>query len=372
MNMPNIEVNAKSIYVHIPFCGFICSYCDFCKVYYGRSLAAHYIIKLREEFRSLNYEGVFDTIYIGGGTPSILIPSQLKFVLKMFEGHIGPNTEFTVECNPETTNEEKLEIMHKYGVNRISLGVQTTDKFMLNNVLNRFHLFLDVKQVIKKARKIGFQNINVDLMYALPHTDLEYLNRDIQRFINLNVEHISTYCLTVQDHTMMHNLGLEDMNEDIQREMYDFISKELCNNGFIRYEVSNFAKPGYESKHNLVYWNNKQYYGIGTGAAGFLGNVRFSHEKTATKYIQNSGHIEEEIVDHKSNINYFLMLNLRKKEGFLIDDLKGICSKDEFGQILEAINKQVQENLLFMTDDRIYVNEKEMFILDFILRDLFI
>ncbi len=277
--------SVHSVYIHIPFCDKICSYCDFIKVFYNEKYIEEYLLALEEEINN-NYNGEkIETIYIGGGTPTSLKISELKKlfnILKIFK--LNDNYEFTVECNIESLTKEKLDLLKKNNVNRLSIGIQTFNEKNLK-YLNRFHTKEEVFAKIKYAKDIGFNNINIDLIYALKNETLDDLKKDIDLFLELDINHISTYSLIIEPHTKLYIYNENNIDDDLDYEMYKYICKKLKENNFIHYEISNFSKRGFESKHNLTYWNNLQYYGFGLGASGFINNIRYTNTKNMNKYL---------------------------------------------------------------------------------------
>jgi oxygen-independent coproporphyrinogen III oxidase len=303
-----------SIYIHIPFCHTICSYCDFCKMHYHKEWADQYLEELKKEVISKYKQEQVSTIYIGGGTPSVLDLEQLNYlmdILNLFNK--SSDCEITFECNIENINKEKLSVIKKQ-VNRLSIGVQTFNDQLLS-FLNRKHNNEMVKQVIKDAKDLGYTNISVDLIYAIPNETLEDLKSDLNHFFELDINHISTYSLIIEPNTKLYIDHINNIDEDLDYDMYQEIINSLNNNGFIHYETSNFAKPGYESKHNLVYWNNEQYYGFGLGASGYLNDIRYTNTRSINKYLQGNYLLEEETLSLKSKMQYEMILGLRKIEG---------------------------------------------------------
>ena len=217
----------KSVYIHIPFCNEICSYCDFCKVYYNKNFVKKYLVSLEKEIKS-KYKGEeIHTLYIGGGTPSVLSIEELKILFNIINKlNLSKKVEFTFECNIESTNYEKLKYLYDNGVNRLSFGVQTFNRKYLK-FLNRNHTSDQVKKIIKEAKQIGFININVDLMYAFPNETLEELKKDIDELLKLNIPHISTYSLIIEEHTKLFIDGVKNISQDLDRNMYDLICKKL-------------------------------------------------------------------------------------------------------------------------------------------------
>ena len=249
----------KSCYIHIPFCDKICSYCDFCKMFKIDRFVDIYLDALEREIKSIYKGEVLDTIYIGGGTPSSLDIIQLKRLFEILSIlNKSNNCEYTIENNFESIDKEKLELYKEFGINRLSFGIETISKEGLN-LLER-DLDLDkVVDTIKVCRELGFNNINVDLMYALPNETIKDLEKDLEFIYSLDVEHISTYSLIIEDHTKLKINNIKNISEDLDYEMYKYICESMKSNKYKHYEISNFCKDGYESHHNTCYWDNNYY-----------------------------------------------------------------------------------------------------------------
>lgn len=305
----------KSVYIHIPFCANICSYCDFAKMYYNDSLASKYLDALEKEIKN-NYQGeMIETLYIGGGTPSALSYSNLKRlfqIIKIFK--LSRDIEFSMEVNPENIDEEKLILMKENSVNRISIGIESTDDKILT-FLNRNHNFEMVKEKIELMHKLGFTNINVDLIYAVPNQTIKMLEKDLDLVTKLPITHISLYSLMINSHTKLDIDNVSNISEDLDYEMYNFIRKYLKQKGFNHYEISNFGKDGYESRHNLVYWHNEHYYGFGLGASGYINNIRYENTKSISKYLEGNYLLSEECLTKEDEISYELILGFRLING---------------------------------------------------------
>ena len=245
----------KSLYLHIPFCMQICSYCDFCKMFYNEKMVNDYLEELEKEIE-INYQkDTLRTIYIGGGTPSSLKSYQLDKLFSMTNKfNIENNYEFTFECNISDINIELLDKLKQNKVNRISIGIETiNDKFY--ELINRYNNKEDIEEKIKLVKKY-FTNINIDLMYGFPNETKEDLEKDLEFFKELDVPHISIYSLILEENTKLYINKTKPLNEELEEAMYYYIIDYLRNLGFDHYEISNFSKPGYESIHNLTYWNN--------------------------------------------------------------------------------------------------------------------
>ena len=306
---------ASAVYIHIPFCHKICSYCDFPKVFYNDDWSSKYLEVLALEIDNRYRGEEVKTIYIGGGTPSVLGMKELKklfAIVKRFKR--SKDCEITFEINFDSIDEDKLVFLKKQGVNRLSFGIETTNKNH-QRLLNRIEDLEGEKEIIKSARNLGFNNINVDLIYALPDETLKELKEDLRYIISLDVDHISTYSLIIEEHTMLYIDGYTNISEELDLEMYEYICRELKKNGFGHYEISNFAKEGHESKHNLVYWNNEEYYGFGLGSASYLDNKRFVNTKSFTKYLAGEFILSEEVLSLDDKLEYEVLLSLRKTTG---------------------------------------------------------
>ena len=349
----------KSVYIHIPFCSNICSYCDFPKRFYDKNLVDKYLDSLKKEIE-LNYKGeLLDTLYIGGGTPSCLSINELT---KLFEicsiFKLSSNYEFTFECNPENINEDKLQLLKDNKVNRLSIGIESTNDYILK-YLNRNYTYKEVKDKVLLSSKY-FDNINVDLMYAIKNESLETLNNDIDNILELPITHISTYSLIIEPHTVLYNNKTKSISEDLDYEMYKTICQRLKEKGFNHYEISNFSNNNYFSKHNINYWNNNQYYGFGCGSSGYIENIRYTNTYSIKDYISDNKRIEEENITNKSRISYALILGFRLISGINIKEFntKYECDILSLYNIKELIENNllcVKNNYIFIPYDKIYI-----------------
>lgn len=347
-----------SIYIHIPFCNGICSYCDFCKIFYNKKYIGRYLDNLEKEIKS-RYQGeIVRTIFIGGGTPTSLDEEELTRlfeIIKIFKtaGHI----EYTIECNVETITEDKLKIMKKYGLNRISIGVESFNDDIIK-LLGRRHNKQMVLDKIKLVKKY-FNNINIDLIYAA-YNDIKILKEDISTFLTLDIPHISAYSLIIEDHTKLKVAGFQNIDEDLDYKMYNYIESTLEQNGYIHYEISNYAKKGYESKHNLVYWNNEEYYGFGLSSSSFLNNERIVNTKNLTKYLEGKYLGEINYEDKEIQMENEIMLGLRKLSGLNLTTFK-----NKFKVNMEEvynIKDLITSGYLIKEDNYLKINKKYMYI----------
>ena len=358
-----------AIYIHIPFCQHICDYCDFPKLQYFRLFGEKYLSSLKKEMESYNISDTIKTIYVGGGTPTALDDDLFLELLKIIKPYTPKIEEYTFEANPESLSKEKLELMKEYGVNRISIGVQTTNDEVLRKI-GRKHTFDDVKTAISLARKVGFDNLNVDLIIGLPGVQKEQFKEDLANVVALGADHISCYSLTVHPNTMFFIKGISEPKEELSRELYDHAEEFLKKNGFIHYEISNWAKPGKESKHNLTYWKDEHYYGFGMGASGYLEDVRYTNTKSINKYNAGEYRDEEEQVFKDDDKLYYLMLNLRTNRGIEFADYHFRFKTDFLAEHKETISRLVNQGLLVLTEDRIYPTYDGMMVLDQLIMEL--
>ena len=321
------------IYIHIPFCKKKCCYCDFVSYSNKKDLIFKYIECLSKEIESINFENYnITTIYIGGGTPSYIESIYIeKIINKLKEKLINNKTEFenieiTIEINPGTVNKEKINSYKKVGINRVSLGLQSTNNSILKQ-LGRIHTyeeFLDAYNIVKKA---GYNNINVDLMIGIPNQTITEIKESLEKIIKLNPTHISVYSLIVEDGTCMSeyikNKILKLPDEELERQMYWYVKNTLELNGYTHYEISNFARSGFESKHNLNCWEQKEYIGLGAAAHSYLNNKRYSNLENLEEYIIDFNKKQiQETQDIEAKKKEYMLLGLRKIQGVSIQKFK--------------------------------------------------
>ncbi len=360
----------KALYIHIPFCEHLCDYCDFTKVQYFSLFAEKYLDELQKELDSYQIpKDVLETVYIGGGTPTSLEDDLFLKLLLMVEPYLKNVKEYTVEANPESLSLNKLKMMKEHGVNRISLGVETTSDEILKNI-NRHHTFLDVKNAVRNAKNSGFDNLNVDLILGLPGSSIEQIKLDLDNLTALDVQHISCYSLTVHPNTVFYLKGIKEPIPDDSRSYYDFVNDFLLNKGFIHYEVSNWCKEGYQSKHNLVYWKNERYYGLGLGASGYVNNVRYVNTKSINIYLKGLHIYGSETLDENDEMEYQIMLNLRTMYGIDLLDFKKRFGVDIYAQNKKDIDEFISNGLLKIDNNRLIATYEGMMVLDQIILKL--
>lgn len=354
---------AKAIYIHIPFCKSICSYCDFCKFLYNEKWVGAYLTALKREIKDRYMDDDITTIYIGGGTPSALSCDEIKRLMEIISVFKTENLkEFTFECNLSDINKELLLLLKYYKVNRLSIGIESFNKKNLE-FMERSADYKDALEKIKLCQEYGFNNINIDLMYAIPGETLKDLKKDLDLFMNLNPTHISTYSLIIEEHTKLDNINAQVIAEELDYEMFKLIEKRLKNAH--HYEVSNFAIKGYESIHNLVYWNNEEYYGFGLGAAGYIDDIRYENTKNLKEYLLGNYVKSKEILGKKEKMDYEIMLGLRKLDGINIKEFK-----EKYGEDIETVYNLAplyKNKDLIKKKGYIYINPSKIYIMNEIL-----
>lgn len=357
----------SSVYLHIPFCKSICSYCDFCKMLYDERNVFLYLEALKKEVLTFYRGEKLKTIYIGGGTPSCLSLPALEFlfsIVSLFSFHT--DIEFTFECNIEQLTEELLEFLFVHGVNRLSIGVQTGHPKFLK-FLNRFHDKEMVKKRILLAKEVGFSNINVDLMYAYPGQTLEDLKEDLEFLVQLYVPHISTYSLMISPHTKLYIDGVEPILEELDADMYDLVCSTLKQYGYIHYEVSNFGHVGYSSIHNQMYWNNEYYYGFGLGASGYAPLVRYENTRSLNHYITGKYRLEEHVVSKAEQMENEFILGFRKVSGISIHGFFEKYGIDVYD--LSVVKKMMKKGFLIERDGYLFIPDRYFYLSNMILRE---
>lgn len=350
----------RSVYIHIPFCNSICSYCDFCKFLNNESWASQYLDTLEKEINQYYEDDIINTIYIGGGTPSALSLRNLEKLFKILEiFKKDENCEFTFECNVNDITDELLSILKTKKVNRISIGVESFNKYNLK-FLNRKHDKKSIFKNVELCKKYGFDNINVDLIYALPIENMSILKKDISSILKLDVDHISTYSLIIEEHTALYNKKIKSINEELDFKMYKYICQKLKRKNYSHYEVSNFARNGKTSRHNLTYWNNEEYYGFGLGSHGYINNMRYENTRSYNKYIKGEYRLDEFLVSTREEMENEVILGLRKLQGISIEKFKEKFDEDIFKifKFDDAIDKKCiinKNGYLYIPEEKIYI-----------------
>ena len=367
-----MQKKPTSAYVHIPFCTQICYYCDFSKVFIKNQPVDSYLEHLLQEFHSYDIQKL-RTLYIGGGTPTALSAPQLEVLLDGLTKNLDLSVleELTIEANPGDLDEDKIAVLKNSAVNRVSLGVQTFDDKMLKKI-GRSHLEKDIYENIDRLKLAGFDNISIDLIYALPGQTMDQVKDNVAKAIALDIPHMSLYSLILENHTVFMNRmrrgKLPLPKEELEAEMFEYIIAELERSGFEHYEISNFSKPGFESRHNLMYWDNAEYYGIGAGASGYVNGVRYKNHGPIRHYLkaveEGNARINEEHLSLREQMEEEMFLGLRKKSGVSMkrfEEKFGTSFDNLYGQVVRDLCHQ---GLLQVEGQQIRMTKKGLFLGD--------
>ena len=377
-----MEEKEIGLYVHIPFCKSKCLYCDFVSFANKNNMVERYIecvkkeiIQYATENKTMSEHGlepkfIVKTIYIGGGTPSYIDEDYIVQIMETIKHNfeVKEDAEITIEVNPGTASKDKLEAYKKCGINRLSIGLQSTQNKILKNI-GRIHTYEEFIITYAHAREAKFKNINVDLMINLPGQTLEDVKDSIKRIINLKPEHISVYSLIVEDNTPIKTLlemhCLELASDEVERQMYWYVKETLEKHKYHQYEISNFAKEGHESKHNMDCWNQKEYIGVGLNASSFLDNKRYSNISALEQYItnieqneMNKNLILEETLNEESKMNEYMMLGLRKIAGVNIQGFKNTFNVNPIVRFCKPLEKLTKEGLVQIDENSIKLTNK--------------
>lgn len=359
------------LYIHVPFCAQKCYYCDFNSYKINSNQKKEYLINIEREMKFYKEEfkdKCFDTIFFGGGTPSILTVDELQELVNNINENfnIKKDAEITIECNPGTINREKLEAMKKMGINRLSIGLQATQNYHLKSI-GRIHTYEEFEKNYYDALNIGFENINIDLMYALPNQKTQEWKDTLDKIIKLNPSHISAYSLILEEGTklydMYQNKEFELLDEDTDINMYNYTIDTLKRHGYNQYEISNYSKEDLECKHNIIYWKCDNYLGLGPGASGFIGDTRYSNIEDICEYnkciMQNIRPVSEEIeLTKKDKIEEFIFMGLRMNEGINVDIFKERFDTDFYDIYQEVMDKLIKTELVRFDGKNISLTQK--------------
>ncbi len=355
-----------SIYIHIPFCQAKCAYCDFLSAPSSEYEQEQYLRLLMQEtvekISKIKTSYQLYSIFIGGGTPSIVSEKLLSKIIRyiLSEMEVVEHCEVTIECNPGTITKEKLLEYKDCGINRLSIGLQSTQDKLLKE-LGRIHSYQDFLSTYQLTREVGFDNISIDLMFALPGQTLQDYIQSLHQVAALEPEHISAYSLIVEEGTAFYHRDLDLPSEEIEREMFVQTKEILENYGYYRYEISNYSKLEKESKHNLVYWERGNYLGLGLGASSMIENLRYKNADSFLEYEAKMFElVEEEKLSIEEQMAEFMILGLRKTKGVSRKEFFDLYNKEVEEVFLKEIKKHREETLLACTEDYIYLTEKGM------------
>ena len=400
-----MENRELGIYIHIPFCQYKCDYCDFISFSNKQDFIENYVEAVKKEInnyfrdKTLLETYTVTTIYIGGGTPSYIDSKYICEIMEVLEKNLKQNKvkfedmEITIEVNPGTVNKEKLEQYKKAKINRLSIGLQSTNNKILKEI-GRIHTYEQFLETYQMAKQVGFDNINVDLMIGLPNQTIEDIKGSLKEIVQLHPTHISVYSLIIEEGTVIakkiENHQLQEMDEELERNMYWYVKNTLELNGYTHYEISNFAKEGKESKHNLNCWRQKEYIGIGLAAHSYLNYVRYTNTSEMNQYITRMIHLNRQIVndilelsnhkektsleEHEKNIETvyeieevqdvedrkkeYMLLGLRTIEGVSISKFKEKYIDNPIFLYRKELEKLVEEKLVMIDGDDIRLTNK--------------
>lgn len=365
----------EAAYFHIPFCVNICHYCDFNKVFLKGQPVDEYLSYMEKEMKNTIAQTPFtkmETIFVGGGTPTALNPQQLQRFLQSVNHHFSsPHlTEYTVEANPEQTDREKLEVMKALGVNRLSIGVQAFQEQLLKE-LGRTHVKSDVIETVAQAKEVGIDNLSLDIMFSLPHQTVDMLKETLDIAFSLDVPHFSAYSLQLEKKTVFYNRSMKGElllpEEEEEARMYEVLMEEMDKHGYHQYEISNFAKKGYESKHNLQYWENNEYYGIGAGAHSYVQGARKANAGPLKKYmalIDETGfpYVHDQTLTIGEKMEEELFMGLRKMEGVSDSRFQQRYGQSMFTVFGSQIERLLDKGLLKKAGDTISLTKNGTFL----------
>ena len=362
------------IYIHIPFCKKKCDYCDFVSYSDKEDCIEQYIGVLKKEIKcefkkilKSNIEYKVTTIYIGGGTPSYIDSKYIIEILNEIKNNLNGfiflsnSIEITIEVNPGTVSREKLEDYKKAGINRISIGLQETNNKLLK-LIGRIHTYEEFLNIYKMAREVGFKNINIDLMIGLPKQSIQNIKESLEKIIKLNPEHISVYSLILEEGTKLYNKNknreIEMPGEELERNMYWYVKNTLENAGYVHYEISNYAKPGYESKHNTNCWEQKEYIGFGLAAHSYINKMRYSNDQKGSDPFWPFEKIIHENQTEEDEQKEYMLLGLRKINGVSIQKFKNKFGENPIFIFKTELEKLVKEELIIIDGDEIKLTNK--------------
>lgn len=353
----------RGLYIHIPFCKQICSYCDFPKMVAKEDKYSIYLDAIEKELKSKESDlSNIDTVYIGGGTPNIFNNQLLKRLLSLLHPYLKNSKENTIECNPDLITNEQAILFKTYNINRVSMGVETVNSSLLS-ILGRKHTKDDVINAIKILKMNGINNINLDFIFGLPYEKVEDLKEDLDFYFSLKLPHASFYSLILEEKTILsYKLDRKEItlpDDDLVASMYDLINQKMKENGYSHYEISNYAKKGYESSHNLLYWNQDEYVSVGMGAAGYVNDYRYTNYKTLKNYLEKRE--EERIyISFEEKKKEYCLLGLRKLSGVSISGYYKKFNSQLFDDF--DLSSHLSSGLLKIEGDSLFIPENKIFL----------
>ena len=358
----------KSCYVHVPFCKSICGYCDFQRAGYSEILCDQWLDALEREIQSRCIPCDLKTMYLGGGTPSCLSISQLKRLFELLSPYTAEAEEYTMEMNPESCSDEVVSLAVSYGVNRVSLGVQSFDDSLLK-MMNRHHDEKMIENAIACLHAHGIHHISVDAMYSLPNQTMEMWKDTLKKCTELDITHLSMYSLTIEPGSAFAKRGLKPLDSDTEADMYEWAIAFLEDKGFHQYEISSFCKSGYESKHNLAYWHYDDFIGLGLGASGKENHKRYDHPSGFQNYLSDPLKLEWIDLTLEDEMFEMLMMGLRMKEGMQLSEFKQRFSVSFEEMYAVPLQKCLDLNWLVLSEGKIKATERGFEILNTVLEE---
>ncbi|MBS1258409.1 MAG: Heme chaperone HemW [Candidatus Scalindua arabica] len=375
----NIQRHIPSLYIHIPFCASKCIYCDFNSIVMKSQIVDEYLSAIENELQAINGKYSFTTVYIGGGTPTVLNEIQLGKLLNIISKYVDVANlnEYTIEVNPGTLSDEKILALKESCIDRISIGIQSfNDKYL--KLLGRIHTAQEAKDAFFSLREKGFENISIDLIYGYPTQALSEWRTDLRECLVLDPEHISAYCLTYEQGTplvgMTDSGKLKKLSEEEELDMYEHTNDFLGNKGYRHYEISNFAKPGKECQHNTVYWENREYIGIGTGAFSYINGERYCNIKNVEEYIsavelKKSLICFSEKLPQEKRASEILIMALRMTSGISKNEFFNRSGYDLTELFGTQLNILTQAGLINFDDERIKLTRKGLSVADSVMME---
>lgn len=359
----------KACYLHVPFCQEICAYCDFTRCRYHHGLVERWLDRMKQEIKKTLKPGILKTIYIGGGTPSALSKQQLEALFIALSPYTSEIEEYTMEANVESLGIDKIQLCKQYGINRISLGVQSLQPDILSYI-HRHHNINDIKQCLVHLQEVGITNISVDMIYGLPNQTLSMWREDLSKLVHeFAITHISLYALTIEDHSEFGRNRVQPCDPDLEADMYENAVHYLSQTGFPRYEISNFAKVGYESKHNLMYWDYEDFYGIGMGASGKRHHTRYDNTKNMEIYFQKGADSDIIQLNKEDEMFEMIMMSLRLERGLCIQHFYEVFYENVFMKFRHQIEKNIQNQMLILENGFLKATPKGFLLLNDLLID---
>lgn len=354
---------ANYLYLHVPFCRKICSYCDFNRVIYQDNLIDKWLLKIHDDLNGQVKNKKLKTIYLGGGTPTALTYDQLESLLQFLKPYTKELEEYTIESNLESLDEKKLELLKKYGINRVSLGIQSYDNSLLK-IMNREHQEKDINSVIEKIVSAGIENISIDLIYGFKEQSIEIWEETLMKAVsNPYIKHISIYSLTVEENSVLGKKDYEMVSNELEAQMYELGINILTSHGFKQYEIANFARAGFESKHNQAYWRYDDFYGVGVGASGKLNHYRFDQKDSLTNYLSNKSNSDIYKLSLKDEIEEYVMMNLRLNKGLDLKHFEELFNYNFLDYFKKTIEKLEKNQAIKINGNYLQVNDKARFYL---------